>query len=95
MIFTPPPVTSIISTARQHNKGLNDSSQKAEKKKNQVKDIIVAYNDGTYRKLEHGFAVDINRNGEECVLDYMCCTDEDFKNIMYALIQLGKEKGVF
>ena len=94
MIFTPPPAASIISTARQHNPGINDSSKKQRKKKNQVKDIIVAYDDGTYRKLEHGFAVDVNEN-EKCVLDYMCCTDEDFKNILYALIQLGKEKGVF
>lgn len=50
------------------------------------------YDDGTYKKVEHGIALDIMSN-ETAVLDCINCSEANLQNAMNALINLGLQKG--
>lgn len=87
-------VVASASMINKNNRYYEEQRKREDEKMNTVKEIIVTYEDGTAKKIKHGFAIENFLDKKECVLDYMQCTDESLLEIVKGLVKLVKEKGL-
>lgn len=72
----------------------NNMNQKIE---NNVKNIVIKYDDGTEREISKGAIIEYNSDGEKANLEFEFkdCGGNDLSNIIYGILQMAAQMGLF
>lgn len=87
------PYGAIIASTNMMHKNNEEYEKKTNKaENNNVKEVIVVYQNGDCKTIKHGIAVEVEE--EECTLDYKDCTNDQFLKILGGLVTLAKEENL-
>ena len=84
MVF---PYGAVVSAAKLINDNRNNDNDS-----NMVKDIVVKYEDGSCKTIQHGVTAEVV-DDDTIILDYANCTNDQFLTILRGLIKVAVDKG--
>ena len=71
--------------------------RKMSKTENNVKNIVIKYDDGTEREIKKGAVIEYKTDEEKADLEFEFkgCNGKDFVNIVYGVIEMAANMGMF
>lgn len=67
------------------------------KTENNIKNIVIKYDDGTEREIQKGAVIEYKTDEEKANLEFEFkdCKGKDFINIVYGVMEVGANMGLF